>query len=95
MRHPFGTCRYPTVNLQKIVPCFSVDSELFVFKCQYVDKNDKTNKLLGLTEAWWHILMPSASYWDPWQVLGSNPGKGEYIFSPGVDPFGVTSSMYK
>ena len=32
------------------------------------------------TEARWHIGMSSASYWDPWRVLGSNPGKGEYCF---------------
>ena len=24
--------------------------------------------------------MPSASYWDPWQVSGSNPSKGEYLY---------------
>ena len=38
------------------------------------DKGDKVNK------AWWHIGMLSASYWDPWQVPGSNPSKGEWFF---------------
>ena len=33
------------------------------------------------TKAWWHIGMPSASYWDPWQVSGSNPGKGDVLLS--------------
>ena len=33
------------------------------------------------TEAWWHIGMPSASYWDPWWVPGSNSGKGEYLYT--------------
>ena len=32
------------------------------------------------TQARWHIGMPSPSYWDPWQILGSNPGLGEYCF---------------
>ena len=33
------------------------------------------------TEARWHIGMPSASYWDPLRVPGSNPGKGEYLYT--------------
>ena len=36
---------------------------------------------VSITKAWWHICMPSASYWHPWWVPGSNIGKWEYLYT--------------
>ena len=42
-------------------------------------KSQRTKKIKLTTEAWCHIGMSSASYWNSWQVLDSNPDKGEYL----------------
>ena len=39
--------------------------------------------------------MFSSSYWDPWQVPGLNPGKGEYLCNGLAVVLGRTTSVPK